>query len=210
MRTLLRLLMTCVSSAAFLAATMAHGAAIDFSGVNPAFVTSSAGQDFAYQIGTGGPVGIVNVRLISGDYYSIQPGHSPDPTGFYLLQTGSIGTVVIRFTFDREQRFLVSSNETLTDFERNRFVVPSFAHPWALVGASLCTVSNVGQTIEFLGTSAPPYGQFQIANIGTTFDYVIVNMPGISLYGSGISVDMMSAVTATRQASWGTLKARFR
>lgn len=58
---------------------------VNFSGISSASVSSPGGQDFPYVVGSGSAMGVLNVRLISGDISTLTTGASPDRTGFYIL-----------------------------------------------------------------------------------------------------------------------------
>ncbi len=174
-----------------LTAPSAKGDLIDFSGVNLASILSATGQDFSYTIGAGPSGGIVNVRVLSGDIDSVQPGDAPDPTGLYLLQgSPNLSPLTLQVTFDAVRALKIHENETLTAFEENTFSMPSGT--WTLLSSQDATVSNSGSVITIVGNNnSPPWGSFSISGTTQVFDWEIDNSAGFSLYGSAISIDVV-------------------
>ena len=173
----------------------ARAETIDFTGVNLAAVASPAGQDFPYVAGSGGATGVVTVRLVSGTPSSLQAGSVPDALGFYALQSGNLTPMIFRFTFDVSRSFTIKQNEYQADIEVNSFTLSSGA--WEVLSATDTTPSTNGSTVTFVAANGvPPYGNFALAGTGTAFDFQITNSPGYPVYGSAISVNVLSgAVT---------------
>jgi len=193
------------------ALTLSHAAVIDFTGISASLVTSSAGQDFSYMIGSGPAVGTLNVRHISGDISQLTTGSSPDLTGFYVLQSGALAPVLFRFTFDQPRRLHILSNETLTSLETNTLQLPSGSSDWTVFSFSNASMSASPLTISFVGLNKfGPYGQFALGATAPSFDFLVTNEAGFPIYGSALSLDVLDMATATQSTSWGRLKAMFR
>lgn len=165
---------------------------IDFTGLDLAAVASPTGQNFTYEVGFGSNTGSINVRLISGTPSSLQTGSSPDTKGFYALQTNiNPPPMVFRFTFDTIRSFTIRENETQATIEFNSFTLSSGT--WTLLSASNTTPTISESNISFTALNdSPPYGDYVIAGIGSSFDYQITNSPGFPVYGSAISINIMS------------------
>lgn len=166
----------------------AEASPIDFTGVNASAVSSPAGQNFSYSVGNGPESGILNVRLISGGAYSLTTGSSPDPLGFYVMQSSSdLSELVFRFSFDTNRQFFIDENESQTALELNSFSLQSGT--WDILSTSNTSASVNGSTVVFSAdNNSPPYGHYSIAATGTYFDYLIKNTPAWPGYGSAISV----------------------
>ena len=149
-------------------------------------------------------MGTLNVRLVSGFPDSVQPGTSPDPTGFYARQYASSGHIgspmTFRFTFDTPLAYIVSQNETLTNLEQNTFTTSGVG--WSVLTSSNVAISNSGPVINIIGTlSVPPYGNFVISSSSQSFDFTITNFPGFPEYGSAISLDVVATQSPSPLAS---------
>jgi hypothetical protein len=189
----------------------ALAAPVNFSGINAALVTSGTGQDFPYTIGSGPATGTLKVRHLSGDITTLTTGQSPDPTGFYVVQSPALAPVTFRFTFDAPCYLQINSNETLTAREQNTFTLPAGSLGWSIVAVSNATIVSTSDAVTFTGTlESPPYGQFAIRTITQSFDFTVVNIPAYPVYGSGISIDVGDLVTPVRRSSWGRIKRLFR
>jgi hypothetical protein len=186
-----------------LALGTARAQVVDFTGLNLAAVSSTSGENFAV---TGGSL---NVRLISGDVSALDPGFSPDPTGFYVHQVPSnLTPAVFQFTLPTPQTFVITQNESLTALEVNGFSSPS--NPWTVLSAANATVttSNGGLQVGFQGTTNnPPYGTFQLLGSGQSFNFTVADSAGFDEYGSAISLNLTgkSAAAAPEPASVGLL-----
>lgn len=156
---------------------------VDFSGVNLTQVSSGVGQNFAFATGS------VNVRLLSGAVSSLTTGSSPDPTGFYALQSGDLTPAIFRFTFDKVTSFAILENESLASYEVNEFLLPGGA--WSNVTTSNATASGTSSDVVFRGNNgAPPYGDYSLEGTGLSFDFRIANDPAVPTYGSAISLNI--------------------
>lgn len=170
----------------------APAARVDFTGVDISLVASPAGQNFSYFPGTGVDRGTLNVRLLSAanGAVSLKTGSSPDPTGFYVLQSpGNLTPVAFRFTFDTPHSFQIDQNETLTSVEVNAFTQP--VGSWNVLSLSFVNQTNQNSTIGITGVgTAAPYGNYSLAGAGAYFDFQVANSPFFSLFGSSISLDV--------------------
>jgi hypothetical protein len=169
----------------------AYAATISFDGVNLSSVSSASGQDFVYTVGAGLEGGTLNVRLLSGAVSSVTTGSSPDPTGFYVLQTSSdLQPMIFRFTFDAIRNCTISQNETQNAIELNSFTISEGS--WRLLDAVNTNATYSGSRIMFEAeNNGPPYGDYAIAGTGRFFDVEIRNLTGFSDYGSAISVNVV-------------------
>lgn len=195
-----------------LGSSNALAAPVNFSGINTALVTSATGQGFPYTFGSGPATGTLNVRHLSGDIRTtLTTGESPDPTGFYVLQSPGLAPVTFRFTFDAPCYLQINSNETLTAIEQNTFTLPAVGPGWSIVAVTNATVASTSDAVTFTGTlGSPPYGHFAIRTITQSFDFTVVNFQGYLQYGSAISIDVGDLATPTRRSSWGAIKRLFR
>ncbi len=113
--------------------------------------------------------------------------------------------------FDQPRGFLITSNETLTALETNTFSFASGGSPWIVLSSSNASVNNTGSQVSFVGLNASgPYGQFAVSAAAGSFDFLVSNAPGFSLYGSAISVEVVDQATPTKAMSWGRIKASYR
>ena len=184
---------------------------VDFSGISSASVSSRGGQDFPYVVGSGSATGVLNVRLISGDISTLTTGADPDPTGFYILQIGALTPALFRFTFDRPRGVLIASNETLTGLETNTFSLAPGEGPWSVLSVSYASLENAGSEVTFVGlNNSPPYGHFLISAVASSFDFLVSNAPGFSVYGSAISLEVLDVATPSKSLGWGQLKNLYR
>lgn len=189
-----------------------EAATVDFSSVSIAQVSSPAGQNFPYVLGAGPANGTLNVRVISGDISNLTiGGGGPDAHALYVLQVGALTPVRFRFQFDQPRSFQVTSNETLTALETNTFSYATAGNPWIVLTSSHATVTNTGSEVSFVGVNiSSPYGQFSVAGGASSFDFLVSNAPGFSVYGSAISLNIIDETTATTDVSWGHLKRLYR
>jgi len=170
----------------------AKGARVDFSGVDLVTVSSPAGQDFSYLVGSGPATGSVNVRLLSGSIIDLTTGEAPDLTGLLAREHSSnLSPATFQFTFDAPRSLRIDENETLTAAEVNAFTLPSGT--WNLLSMVNATSNTSGSTISFTGTTYfGPYGHYSISGAGSSFDFRITNTPAFTgIYGSGISIDVL-------------------
>ena len=184
----LRLLSTLIA-VLFAAPFAATAAPIDFSAVNLHDVMS--GQVFSYTVGSGPATGTVTVTLISGMASSVEPGLSPDATGFYALQYApTLPPMTFHFAFDTPRDFIIAENETQATCEVNAFTLSSGA--WSELPAAYTTATSSGSTITFVAwNNEPPYGDYAIKGTGSWFDFQITNSPKFPYYGSAISVNVI-------------------
>ena len=191
--------------------SIAKAAPVDFTGINVALVTSASGQDFAYTVGLGPTTGTLNVRWLSGDISTLTVGQSPDPTGFYVLQSPALSPVTFKFTFDAPRDIAINSNETLTAREQNTFTLPPGSPGWSIISVVDATVAPSADAVTFTGTrESPPYGQFSISTFTESFDFLVTNIPGYPIYGSGLSIDVLDHVTSAGRSSWDNVKRLYR
>jgi hypothetical protein len=194
-----------------ISSSTALAAPVNFSGISAGLVTTATGQDFPYTIGSGPATGTLNVRYLSGDITTLTTGQSPDPTGFYVLQSPALAPVTFRFTLDGKRGLRVNSNETLTAREQNTFTLPAGSPSWSIVAVSNATIASTSDAVTFTGTlESPPYGQFAIQTITQSFDFTVVNIPGYPIYGSALSIDVVDVATPVMRSSWGRVKQLFR
>ncbi len=178
-----------LTSLLYCGAARATDSPISFSGISLGPVSQPAGQNFPY-IPAGGGTEFLNVRLLSGNVSSLQPGASPDQNGFYVLQSAPLTPMSFRFTFPGTRAFVINSNETLTARETNSFTLGPGSGPWTVLGSSDVNLSQTASNVTFVGLNDPPgpYGQFSISATADSFDFEVDNAPGFSLYGSAISI----------------------
>ena len=200
--------LTLLVLAVALPATSSHAATIAFSNVQSTLVASATGQDFPYSLSPGTPTGVVNVKLVAGEFSSIVAGGGgSDPHGLYVLQNAGMQPVRIRFTFDQPVGFLIQSNETLTGLETNTFSYPSLGKPWSVMSSINATATTSATTVSIVGQrNSPPYGDFQVQGASTAFDFEVTNASGFPYYGSAISVTVLGYATPIRSLSWSQAK----
>ncbi len=188
-----------------------HAGTVDFTGINLPQVSSAGGQNFAYVEGVSGPVGTLNVKLVSGVIDTMTIGSSPDATGLYALQ-GTPQTIGIpflfSFTFSSPVSFTISENETLTSYEENTLSVPASGTLTLLTSADAVVTPALNQ-ITFQGATPlgqGPFGTYVVLGTGSSFDLFVRNQPGaFTLYGSSITIDVVPEPSSLLLAGVGTV-----
>ncbi len=190
------------------ASSSSEGARVNFTGVDLATVSSPAGQNFTYLVGSGPGTGSVNVRLLSGAITQLTTGEAPDLTGLLAYEhSDNLSPATFRFTFDAPRTLRIDENETLTKAETNAFTLP--AGTWDLLSMVNATSNTSGPTISFTGTTYfGPYGHYSISGAGPSVDFTITNTTAfIGLYGSGISIDVLPEPATLSLLALGSLVA---